>query len=313
MGSQKLAVQFKLFLAASAVSALCLLSACATTDSSAGTVELTAQIGDFPSQPMAQGTADGLQPEPLAMPAEVFAAGIGQIPDGTQGLPSDKGSQAQPPSSVVDPANPGQANPGQAKPEPAQFPAQGLPQNSAAQNSAAVDSPAQILIEPGAATAVENLSSEQDRTVASRALGLIQYDWQNSLKGWELRFLGARSGYRGMTYPTDRVIEVYLRQGDTAQSLAHVVAHELGHAVDLTFFDDGDRRAWMQARKFGSSVPWFVSPGGADFSSGSGDFAESFAWWQVGPPDWFGELAPPPTQDQLVVLLNLVVLPGIVR
>jgi|GEM_PF-718260 len=307
----RLALQVKQGLVVSLACASCLLSACASTGSAAGTVEVDAQMGNVPGQPMSQESAEGLQPSPLMMPAEVFAAGISEVPVLSEGQGSatvkDPLALPVPLTSAFSQTLPNNQNPLQSLQQGS------APQNFAAQDSVAQDVPAQTVLEPGAAQAVENLGSAQDRALAGQALGLIQYDWQNSLKGWELRFLGAKKGYRGMTYPSDRVIEVYLRDTDTALSLAHVVAHEMGHAVDLTYFDDGDRRAWTSARKFATTVPWFVAPGGADFSSGCGDFAESFAWWQVGPPTWFGELAPPPTQIQLGVLVNLVLLPGAVR
>ena len=166
-----------------------------------------------------------------------------------------------------------------------------------------------VALSPVAARATENVFSPQMREIASQALGLIAYDWQNSLPGWELRFLDARAGYRGLTYPEERVIEVYLRSDDTPQSLAHVVAHELGHAVDVTWFDDTDRATWLSARGVDPRTPWFVADGASDFSSGTGDFAESFAWWQVGPPAWFSDLGPPPSVEQLGRLVALVLHP----
>lgn len=278
--------------------ASCLLGACNASGSQAGTVEVTSQIGNYPRQAISQESSNS-EAAPGEMPAEASASGVAEYPETVQhssiAVPSPvTENQVSPPSSL----------------------SLGTVESGAAAQSSTIPDlptptqPAPPVAEPGAAQAVENLASPQDRALASQALGLIQYDWQNSLKGWELRFVGARTGYRGMTYPDDRLIEVYLRNGDTAVSLAHVVAHEIGHAVDLTFFDDGDRRAWMSARKLGSGVPWFVGPGGADFASGCGDFAESFAWWQIGPPAWFGELGPPPSLLQLGVLVDLVVLPG---
>lgn len=277
--------------------ATCLLAACNASESQAGTIEVTSQIGNYPSQAISQDSSNS-QAAFGNMPAELPASDVAEYPETVQDPPSPvTEDQVSPPSSM----SIGRIESGGAA-EPSTTPDLPTPTQ-----------PARPVIEPGAAQAVENLASPQDRVLASQALGLIEYDWQNSLKGWELRFLGSRTGYRGMTYPDGRRIEVYLRAGDTPTSLAHVVAHELGHAVDLTFFDDGDRRAWMSARKVASGVPWFVGPGGADFSSGCGDFAESFAWWQVGPPDWFGELGSPPTTAQLGILVGLVVLPGLPR
>ncbi|MHB1137738.1 MAG: hypothetical protein ACYC2O_02200 [Microthrixaceae bacterium] len=159
------------------------------------------------------------------------------------------------------------------------------------------------------AHAVEGVSSDTTRGVAASALGLMIFDWQRALPGWELRFLDGRAGYRGLTYPEERVIEVYVRGSDTPYTLAHVLAHELGHAIDVTWLDDADRRRWGAARGFAAGTPWFIESGGADFASGAGDFAESFAYWQVGPPAWFGELAPAPSVAELAVLVELVLHP----
>ena len=101
---------------------------------------------------------------------------------------------------------------------------------------------------PNAARAVERLTRQESRDLVSRALGLISFDWRNGLPGWELRFLDGRSGYRGLTYPDAEVIEVFVRPGDTPEGLAHVVAHEMGHAVDVARLTDVDRAVWSAAR-----------------------------------------------------------------
>ena len=158
---------------------------------------------------------------------------------------------------------------------------------------------------PNAARAVERLTRPESRDVAGRALGLIRFDWRNGLPGWELRFLDGRAGYRGLTYPDASVIEVFVRPGDTAEGLAHVVAHEMGHAVDVVRLSDTDRAAWAAARGYGAQSSWWVSSGGSDFASGSGDFAESFAWWQAAVGQWYGDLAGPPDALQTALLARL--------
>lgn len=158
---------------------------------------------------------------------------------------------------------------------------------------------------PNAARALERLTRPESRDVAGRALGLISFDWRNGLPGWELRFLDGRSGYRGLTYPESAVIEVFVRPGDTPEGLAHVVAHEMGHAIDVSRFTDADRAVWAAARGYGSQASWWVQSGGSDFASGSGDFAESFAWWQAAGGQWFGDLAGPPNALQVGLLAQL--------
>lgn len=158
---------------------------------------------------------------------------------------------------------------------------------------------------PGGAVLVDRLGSDHSRRVAADALTLIRFDWATALPGWQLRLLDGRSGYRGMTYPYEQVVEVYVRTGDTPAVLAHVIAHEFGHAVDVTLLDDGDRARWSAARGHRAGTPWWVSVGGNDFASGSGDFAESFAWWQTPGGHWYSRLGPPPSPLQLGVLGEL--------
>lgn len=157
-----------------------------------------------------------------------------------------------------------------------------------------------------AGRAVEALRSPRARTVAAEALARIRYDWRTFLPGWQLRFLPGRAGYRGSTFPQRRVIEVYVRDGDDPDGLSHVIAHEIGHAVDVTLLDDGERAAWRAARGITPEAPWFPgASGAADYSTGAGDFAESFARWQTG-VGWYSRLGPPPTPIQTGLLARLV-------
>jgi hypothetical protein len=158
----------------------------------------------------------------------------------------------------------------------------------------------------GGARAVERLGDDGRRATAARALGLVDYDWQRRLPGWQIRFLPGRSGVRGLTYPDARVIEVFVRDSDSPESLAHVVAHELGHAVDVTHLDEGERAAWRSARGIDPGRPWFPGASGAsDFSSGAGDFAESFAWRTAGGGGWYSDLGPPPDAVETAILDRL--------
>jgi hypothetical protein len=158
---------------------------------------------------------------------------------------------------------------------------------------------------PGGARAVERLATDAQRAVASQALGRIRFDWRTVLAGWQVRFLPGRTGLRGSTFPDTKVIEVYVRRGDDAASLSHVIAHEMGHAVDVSRLGDAQRSAWSAARGYGASVPWFPTADGArDYATGAGDWAESFARWQTG-VGWYSELGPPPDALQTVLMAQL--------
>ncbi len=151
--------------------------------------------------------------------------------------------------------------------------------------------------------ALQRLSSPDSIQLAAQAMSLVHFDWVARLPGWQLRFLDGRSGYRGLTFPDRRVIEVYVRDGDTPQQLAHVVAHELGHAVDVTHLSEVDRGTWRAARGFGPSTIWFAQGAGAsDFATAAGDFAESFAWIHAPTGHWYGQLSAPPDLGESAVL-----------
>jgi hypothetical protein len=158
---------------------------------------------------------------------------------------------------------------------------------------------------PGGARAVERLDTDAQRALASRALGRIRFDWRTVLGGWQIRFLPGRKGLRGSTFPDTKVIEVYVRPRDDVATLSHVIAHEMGHAVDVSRLGDVQRDAWRAARGYGASVPWFPTADGArDYATGAGDWAESFARWQTG-VGWYSELGPPPDAFQVVLMAQL--------
>lgn len=160
-------------------------------------------------------------------------------------------------------------------------------------------------VAPPDSRAVQRLGDESKVDVASLALARIRLDWRAALPGWQLRFLPARAGVRGATYPDRRVIEIYVRSGDTDAGLAHVIAHELGHAVDVSRLDAADRAAWKSARGIDVRASWF--PAGSatpDFATPAGDWAESFARWQTD-VGWFSKVGPPPDASQTVLIAQL--------
>lgn len=136
------------------------------------------------------------------------------------------------------------------------------------------------------------------------AEAMLPFEWRNTLPGWEVRYRGSNSSFRGLTFPYDKVVEIYVRSGDTPESTAGILAHELGHAIDVTHFGAGDRDDWLNARSILSS-PWWPSAYANDFQTGAGDFAESFAYWAVGDPS-SSEIGGNPSAAQLDVLRSLV-------
>lgn len=140
--------------------------------------------------------------------------------------------------------------------------------------------------------------------LARPALAAIDYDWERRLPGWRIEFVAGEGSIAGYTWSQERRIEVFVRDGATSADLARILGHELGHAVDVSMNSAADRQTWQQARGIGDA-PWWPSDGAADFATGAGDFAEAFAAWQVGETDYRGELAPAPTPEHLLLLVEL--------
>lgn len=140
--------------------------------------------------------------------------------------------------------------------------------------------------------------------VGHAALARIGYPWQSVLGGWKIEFLGGRSGLLGGTWTYEKRIEIYVRAGHTVEEVAFTLAHEVGHAVDVTLLTEAERERWRAARGISAEVPWWVESGATDFSSCSGDWAEAFAVWLVG--GWsHSRLAGQPTPAQLTLLAEL--------
>lgn len=126
--------------------------------------------------------------------------------------------------------------------------------------------------------------------IGGEALALLSYDWQAALPGWIISFVDAGdTDARGMTYPRDKAIVVYVHPGDTPERLSEIAAHELGHALDVEHLDDSDRMAWLNAR--GKPLVWWAGSGLTDFDVGAGDFAEAVAAEWTGSSSRSGEFS----------------------
>lgn len=156
--------------------------------------------------------------------------------------------------------------------------------------------------EPAPATI--SYESPSVQALGGPAIEAIEYPWEEELVGWEVQFLRGSSNIAGYTWSREQRIEVFVRPGATSADLARIFAHELGHAVDVSKNTGDERRDWLAIRGV-ESAPWWPTNGAADFATGAGDFAEAFAVWQIGADDYRGELAPPPTPEQLELLEEL--------
>jgi hypothetical protein len=134
----------------------------------------------------------------------------------------------------------------------------------------------------------------------------IEFPWRRTLPGWSIAFLPSRPGLRGLTRVDDRRIEIYVREGDSAASLARVVAHELGHAIDVELNSPADRDRWRTVRGAGPTVSWWPGNSVSDFDTLAGDFAEAFATMLTGSVS-LSHVAPAPQPAELAVLAELAV------
>lgn len=112
------------------------------------------------------------------------------------------------------------------------------------------------------------------------ALAQISYPWQNL--GFTIEFLPPRDGFRGLTYPGEKRIEIFVSPDMSDAFVLHVLAHEIGHAVDLVYNSRDDETTWLQARGVSTHLAWWPNAYAGDFDSPAGDFAECFAAWTVG-------------------------------
>jgi hypothetical protein len=107
-----------------------------------------------------------------------------------------------------------------------------------------------------------------------------------------------------MTFSGKRRIEIYARPGDDALQLAFDIAHELGHAIDLSLNDSQSRKRWLEARGIKAGTPWFGCNRCSDYSTPAGDFAETFAFLVLGPGHFGSRMAPPPKPAQKEQLMS---------
>lgn len=119
-------------------------------------------------------------------------------------------------------------------------------------------------------------------SIEEQALALVRYDWQAMFPNLQIDFLGPRNGLRALTYPAEHRIEIFVRDSDTAASLHRVLAHELGHVIDVELNSPDDRDRWLAQRGLAGSTTWWPNESAPDFATGAGDFAEAFAVWETG-------------------------------
>ena len=186
--------------------------------------------------------------------------------------------------------------PGTTAAEVASAPATTAAEVASAPATTAAEAASASVEEPPPSVAFEN----SNQRLGAEAEALLPFDWEAILPGWEINYLDSDDRFRGLTYPYDKSIDMFVRDSDTAESLAGILAHELAHAIDVEHFGDGERNDWRDARDLGGA-PWWPDAYAGDFATGAGDFAESFAYWALG-DNSSSELGGNPTDEQLQLI-----------
>ncbi|MFP5375793.1 MAG: hypothetical protein ACLGIO_03290, partial [Acidimicrobiia bacterium] len=153
------------------------------------------------------------------------------------------------------------------------------------------------------AVEVDPAGGEWLRRRAADALALVGYPWREL--GYDVAFGTARAGLRARTLLRERRIEVNARPGDPARQTAFDLAHEVAHAFDFERGTWAARSRWQQARGIDPALAWFGCNACPDLATPAGDFAESFAAWQVPGGAFRSTLGPPPDAAQRALLAEL--------
>ena len=99
--------------------------------------------------------------------------------------------------------------------------------------------------------------------------------------------------------------QIWLNAGEGAARRRFTLAHELGHAIDLTYNTAETRMEWMRLRRIDPATTWFGCDRCSDYNTPSGDFAETFALLLRGPKYFRSRIAALPTPEQIPALARL--------
>ncbi len=170
-----------------------------------------------------------------------------------------------------------------------------LPQAPPAEQAAAAAPLAVLAAQPDNVPAVPvrvepaaSVSNERDRDatlLSARARSIeaaIGWDFRAALPTWRIEHVDAHPAWRGVTNTVERTVTLFDRPDTSIEEAASVLAHELGHAVDIDVLDDERRRAWLAMRDI--ETGWWAGEAQADFDVGAGDFAEAVAAYLLDSP-----------------------------
>jgi hypothetical protein len=161
-----------------------------------------------------------------------------------------------------------------------------------------------LLLLPAGTSAAERPAPPPPEEAARHAavLALIQFPWQQL--EYEIVFLPARKGFRALTIPAKRRIEVYARPQDDVRMIAYDLAHEIGHAIDVSLNTEEIRRKWLEFRGLNPTTVWFGCNRCSDYNTPAGDFAETFARIVLGPEFFRGRIAPAIPESDLPAAMS---------
>jgi hypothetical protein len=164
-----------------------------------------------------------------------------------------------------------------------------------------------VCLVAGAATAPPVDAQSYAESVGEAALAMIDYPFDSL--GWDIAFLPERTGFLGLAIGPKRRIEIYVRSTHTVTDVAHTLAHEIGHAVDLTYGTRYRHGEYLRLRGFYADADWFGCDSCTDYATPAGDFAEVFEYWLIGGANYRSQLGTAPDSTQLELISNLFVAP----
>ena len=159
------------------------------------------------------------------------------------------------------------------------------------------------------ATASAPPADAQSYAEAVGAAALAEIDYPVDTLGWDIQFLPGRSGSLGLAIGPKRRIEIYVRSTHSVTDVAHTLAHELGHAVDLTYGSSYRRSEYLRMRGFSHDAEWFGCDACTDYATPAGDFAEVFEYWLLGGGDYRSQLGSAPDSVTLDHMSHLFAAP----
>lgn len=131
--------------------------------------------------------------------------------------------------------------------------------------------------------------------MGAQAESLINYDFRGELGDWQFTFADENPDFLGVTMSEIKTVTIHVQPDATAEAVAAVLMHEVGHVLDLERLDDRQRARWIELRDMPAT--WWPGNGLSDFAVGAGDFAEAVSALTTGSPSSsvYGEF----TEEQL--------------